>query len=219
MIPPEEFRYPNLSQDKDLWARRKKLPEPILVLIRHFWQTYFENFILCVCGREVLANLLSRVERFCGCGTAFRGAGTSFDYLERNCIMKDTSSIGNHSQGQVLAALMRKSKTVLIPFGDAGKYDLVFEDSNGFQRVQIKTGLYKDGAVQFRTYTVKRRNGVVINENYGDEIDYFGVYCPQLNKTYLVPMKEISTIKGAASLRVDPTNQINRIRYAKEYEI
>ena len=133
--------------------------------------------------------------------------------------MKDTSAIGNNSQGQVLAALMRTNKTVLIPFGDAGKYDLVFEDIDGFKRVQIKTGLYKDGAVRFRTYTVKRRNGLVVNENYGDSIDCFGIYCPQLNKTYLVPMKEVSSIKGAVSLRVDPSNQIKKIRYAKDYEI
>jgi hypothetical protein len=152
-------------------------------------------------------------------GMELRDAGTTFSIVESKCIMKDTSSVGNNSQGQVLAALMRVNKTVLIPFGDAGKYDLVFEDVDGFKRVQIKTGLYKDGAVQFKTYTVKRRNGMVVNENYGDAIDYFGIYCPQLHKTYLVPMSEVSSIKGAVSLRVDKSNQVKKIRYAKDYEI
>lgn len=139
-------------------------------------------------------------------------------YSERGIVMKDTSSIGNNSQGQILAALMRNNKTVLIPFGDAAKYDLVFHDDLGFHRVQVKTGVYKEGTVRFKTYTVKRRNGAIINENY-DGIEYFGVYCPQLNTSYLVPLNDVSMVKAEVSLRIDPSCQTKKARYAKEYEI
>jgi hypothetical protein len=43
-----------------------------------------------------------------------------------------------------MAALLAAGKTVLIPFGVQG-YDLVFEDEDGFHRVQCKTAYMRNG--------------------------------------------------------------------------
>jgi hypothetical protein len=49
-------------------------------------------------------------------------------------------------------------------------------------------------------------------------VDCFGVYCPETDGVYLVPM-EIVTTTRVCSLRVEPAknNQGKRIRRAKDY--
>jgi hypothetical protein len=49
--------------------------------------------------------------------------------------------------------------------------------------------------------------------------DIFGVYFPQNDSVYLVPVSEIVSVKG--SLRLDPTrnNQKRGVRFAADYQI
>jgi hypothetical protein len=54
---------------------------------------------------------------------------------------------------------------------------------------------------------------------YTNDIDYFGVYCPENDKVYLVPVED--TTQRLCSLRVTPAknNQKKRVRWAKDYEV
>ena len=56
-------------------------------------------------------------------------------------------------------------------------------------------------------------------ESYRGEIEYFGVYCPDNDKCYLVPVDDVAKTVGI--LRVEPTlnNQSKGVRWAKDYEI
>jgi len=49
------------------------------------------------------------------------------------------------------------------------------------------------------------------------EIDFFGVYCPALNSSYLVPIADTARLSG--SLRVHPTRngQHSHVRWAQPY--
>lgn len=55
--------------------------------------------------------------------------------------------------------------------------------------------------------------------HYRGDVDYFGVYCPDNDKTYLIPIDGLGLT--AASLRVEPpkNGQIANIRLAADYEI
>jgi hypothetical protein len=55
---------------------------------------------------------------------------------------------------------------------------------------------------------------------YEGEIDAFGVYCPETQCVYLIPIKDISA-KRHCYLRVEPSknNQYQRVRWAHDYEI
>jgi hypothetical protein len=66
--------------------------------------------------------------------------------------MKNTTAIGDLSVAMITAALLRAQYVVLRPFSDGLKYDLVIEKDGSFQRVQCKTAVYKNGAIDFRTY-------------------------------------------------------------------
>lgn len=133
----------------------------------------------------------------------------------------NTKTIGTRTEAVVLAALVKLYPTVLIPFGDNSRYDLVFQDEKGsFLSVQCKTGRYKNGVIHFNGYssTENRKNGV--SKDYRGDVDYFAVNCPGLPEVYLIPVIEVGTTK--ISIRVEPTKDYrgqHQIRWAKGYLI
>lgn len=56
-------------------------------------------------------------------------------------------------------------------------------------------------------------------QSYKGQVDYFGVYCFELDKCYLVPIDDVGLTQ--CNLRVLPSknNQSKRIKWAKDYEI
>jgi hypothetical protein len=52
---------------------------------------------------------------------------------------------------------------------------------------------------------------------YTDEIDYFGVYCPDVDATYLIPISELPVQQGM--LRVEPAKngQLRKMRWADQF--
>jgi hypothetical protein len=138
--------------------------------------------------------------------------------------VRNTSQVGEKTVAQVIAALVNLGKQVLFPFGDSKRYDLVIEEEDGrFFKVQCKTGRLVNGVILFPTSSFhapsRTRLQRTIRRSYQGEVDFFGVYCPQTGKVYLVPVKDLGN--NGAFLRVDPpkNNQQSRIRWAAPYEI
>ena len=88
----------------------------------------------------------------------------------------------------------------------------------------VKTARYveKWGCLEFNTAITYARVGGKphIMKGYRGEADYFGVYSPEMNKTYLVPVGDVPMCSKAI-LRLYPTknNQAKGVRWAKDYEI
>ena len=136
--------------------------------------------------------------------------------------MRNTSQIGEISRTQIIAALVLQGKTVLLPVGDHQRYDLVVEEDGRFLRVQCKTGRLSRGAITFNPCTIDSRSkqGGCIRKAYGaEEIDLFGVYCPDNHRCYLVPVTEVA--RTVCSLRIEPprNGQKTKIRWAEMYQI
>ena len=134
--------------------------------------------------------------------------------------MKDTTTIGDVTEMEVATALVRRGRKLLRPISAAARYDLVIDNEDGtFLRVQCKTGRLREGRVEFRLYSVSghRTKGV----GYQGQVDAFGVYCPQTDTIYLVPVTAISTCGAIATLRVDPARngQTSGVRLAAEFTI
>jgi len=112
---------------------------------------------------------------------------------------------------------VKEGLPVLIPFGDNQRYDLVVEAGQGFIRVQVKTALYKRGAVCFWSCSSAAHRGAGRRGYYGDA-DVFGVYCPQLDRVYFIPVAGVP--RRQVVLRVEPAGnrQEKNVRQACSYE-
>lgn len=116
------------------------------------------------------------------------------------------------------AALMSNGYVVLKPVSDHYRFDLIIYKEEIFNRIQCKTGRIIDNGIVFNTSSVdaKNENG---RRDYRGEIEFFGVYCPELNKSYLIPVGHVGI--NAAKLRLSKTknNQKKKILLAENYEL
>lgn len=137
----------------------------------------------------------------------------------------DPKSVGERSEGMVLAALLRAGEQVLVPFGDNQRYDLVVDRGDHMLRLQVKTGRLvtrgsRSGTIAFPTCSSQahRRNGVGGRRDYAGQADYFGVYCPETDGVYFVPVSACG--RREAVLRVTPpVRQLRRVslRWARDH--
>lgn len=131
----------------------------------------------------------------------------------------NTKRIGDRTEARILSALLEIYPAVLIPFGDNQRFDMAFLDYDGsFLRVQCKTGRYRNGSIQFNVASMGTDRKAGERRTYQGEIDYFGVVCPEFQGVYLVPIADACG-QSTCSLRINPTIDNSRIKWAKDYLI
>lgn len=128
----------------------------------------------------------------------------------------NTKRIGDISEGEITIALLKAGKNVLKPVGDNNRYDLVIEDSGQFFRVQCKTGKLINGSIRANLRSVYLTTNGTKVENYKGQIDFLAIYCPQVDKVYLVPETDIG--RKQINLRIDESSGYN-VRWAYQYEL
>jgi hypothetical protein len=136
--------------------------------------------------------------------------------------MEHPKDIGDRTQLAVTFALREAGFTVLVPYGENTRYDLVIDDGEWLARVQCKTGRLFNGAVIWSTCSSygHHPNPKPRKLDYHGEIEFFGVHCRETGAVYLVPMTDLP-VKRQASLRVAPARNFQKkyIREASQYEI
>lgn len=131
------------------------------------------------------------------------------------------------TEAAILARLTgREGVTVLLPFGGGnGRYDLVIDDNGTFYRIQCKTGrlLNKETVISFHagssTYHYYNKKDKGEWRNYRGDAEYFGVYCPQINRAFLVPVDIVGLTGGTLRLAGTKNNQAKNVHWAEDYEI
>lgn len=134
--------------------------------------------------------------------------------------MKDTTGRGDVTEQEIIAALTRDGLKLLRPISSATRYDLAIDRGDGtIVRVQCKTGMLKSGSILFRLFSVSGHTTRA--KPYKGQVDAFGVYCPQTDRSYLVPVAALEECSSFASLRIVPSRngQVRRTRLADEYVI
>jgi PD-(D/E)XK endonuclease len=133
-------------------------------------------------------------------------------------VKRTPKSIGENSEGQVLAAFLRAGEVVLLPFGDNQRYDMVLDRGGVFWRVQVRTGRLRKGAVIFSTVSTGSDTPHRARRHYRGAADIFAIYCPEVDKVYLIRVDECGD--RMISFRVDPSRngQAQGIRWAADYE-
>src|SRR5258706_12423111 len=135
-------------------------------------------------------------------------------------------AVGAESEAVIAAALIQAGYTVLTPNGYMHRYDLVIEDAEGkFWRVQCKTAwLSKDhSTLQFAGASIHYKHAYerkeLVRKHYRDDVEYFAVYSPDLQKTYLIPITDVGDTMNALRLVPTKNNQAKHVRWAAEYEL
>lgn len=131
-----------------------------------------------------------------------------------------TINTGDITKLKIMSVLLQSGKTILTPFTENCRYDLVFEDENGFHKVQCKTGKLVNGSITFRCASVYKVKGITISRSYTkQEIDFYGVYCPQVDRCYLVPVEDAGKfmMKLRYDLPLPNRNGHQHLRWASEY--
>ena len=121
-----------------------------------------------------------------------------------------------------MLALQDAGFELLLPFGENTRFDLVIEVNSRLVKVQCKTGRLKNGAIFFSPCSTygHHRHAAKARRAYTDQVDFFGVYCPETGGAYLVPIADVLA-KTRAALRVSPSRnrQTRGVRFAAEYLI
>jgi hypothetical protein len=126
------------------------------------------------------------------------------------------SIVGARAEREVAYALERSGWAVYLPvFASHGRIDLIVARGPDILRVQCKTSRLRNGVVLFRTCS----NTGNKPKSYRGEIDVFGVYSPELDRVFLVPIDD--ACERLCSLRLTPAanNQARGVRFARDYEL
>src|SRR5438128_9714804 len=124
----------------------------------------------------------------------------------------------NISESILLHAYLKTGLIVSIPFGSGAPYDLMVDTGKRALRIQVKTGWYQKGCINFRGMRRVREALPYKARAYDeDEVDYFAVYYPPDDSIYVVP--RVVCGKGAGCLRLEPVlnGQQKLIRWASDY--
>jgi hypothetical protein len=127
--------------------------------------------------------------------------------------------VGQRTEAAILAELVKRGYSVLMPFGFNHRYDLVLDCDGRFLRAQCKTGRLRRGAVIFHTRSIRTNTRETQFRGYKGEVDLFLVFSPETERVYAVPIEDLAATQG--SLRVAPTenNQSKGVVWAADYEL
>jgi hypothetical protein len=132
----------------------------------------------------------------------------------------NTIKIGDISEAKVLGRFLELGYTVLLPWSNGERYDMVIEREGKFLRIQVKTARCESDGSSI-CFNVSSTNGSTRQRtSYSkDQIDYFAAYCPENDKIYLVSIGNAGINKIRLRLKPTVNNQQENVRWAKDYEL
>lgn len=140
-------------------------------------------------------------------------------FADRISLLRDTKTIGEFSKLIVALALGRAGYYVAKPLGENSRYDLIIDKDGKLSRVQIKTGRLRNGAILFHTYSTHTHRKGASCRPYTNEVEFFGVYCPELRSVYLIPIEDTARLSGTIRVNAAKNGQHSQVRWAQPYLI
>ncbi|MGZ8795469.1 MAG: group I intron-associated PD-(D/E)XK endonuclease [Gaiellaceae bacterium] len=129
--------------------------------------------------------------------------------------MEHPKQIGDRTTLAVMLALRQSGYTLLVPFGENTRYDLVIDDGLQLARVQCKTGRLREGAIRFAACSTYAHhpNPKVVSRDYAGQVDFFGVYCPETGRRLPRTIAD-ANVRRQGNLRVVPPRNGQGERYS-----
>ena len=136
--------------------------------------------------------------------------------------MLDSNAKGLIAEREIELAAIRLGVPVLKPLDEHCRYDLAFDVAGRIWRVQCKSGRLSDAEDVVIANTVRCRistRGRVAVSYTEDEIDLFGIYCADLDHSFLLPAT-VAAGKRQIQLRLVPPRNSQRacINLAEDFD-
>ena len=135
--------------------------------------------------------------------------------------MLTPSSKGGIAEIAIAAEAIKIGVVVLRPVIEGSRYDLLFDVDGLLLRIQCKWARRKGNVVVVNTRTSRQTPRGYVRTTYtASEIDAIAAYCPDLDRCYLMPVRDVAG-RQSIHLRLTPAsnNQEVAITYAASYEI
>jgi PD-(D/E)XK endonuclease len=127
---------------------------------------------------------------------------------------------GTIAETAIIHAATKLRIPVLKPVNDGMRYDLAFEVSGRFVRVQCKWAARHDDVVVVRCYSCRRGPSGQIKKAYTPaEVDALAAYCLDLDRCFFLPMSVIGG-RVQVQLRLAPSrnNQKVLVNWADDFD-
>ncbi len=126
------------------------------------------------------------------------------------------SDVGARAEAAVAMALARAGARVYFPlFCAHAPVNLVVEDEGGLAPVQCKTARLIEGVLSFRTCS----NTGNAPKDYRGQVDFFGVYSPDLDQVFLVPTEHVPRRTGHLRVGAPRNGQARGLRWARDHVV
>lgn len=137
--------------------------------------------------------------------------------------MLTSNDKGNIAEAAIALEAIKAGIDVLKPVAEHGRYDLLFDLGHRVLRVQCKWGALDRelGVICVRVGGSRHTpKGYVTSTYSATEVDAIGVYCGELDKCFVVPIRLVEG-KRQLHLRVSPPRNSQRacINLAGEYQL
>lgn len=117
----------------------------------------------------------------------------------------------------VMAALIKNGYAILLPLGEQHRYDFAIERDGALARVQAKTGKVAEGCLLFTSCTHNR--DTLVRTNYRGVVEWFGVYAPELDASFLVPVDLMPVTQGRLRLEPRTRHSGNPVPMASDFAL
>lgn len=132
----------------------------------------------------------------------------------------DSNAKGAIAEAEITVAAIRLGWAVLRPVNERARYDLAIDAGSGPLRVQCKWARRRGDVIVVGVRTSRLTpTGYVRTIYTADEIDAIGVFCPDVDRCYLIPATHLEG-RGMLHLRLEPARNGQRgaVTMAARYE-
>lgn len=136
--------------------------------------------------------------------------------------MHTTKEKGDIGLTQIIAALTLQQVAVALPISEHLPYDLIAEKNGLMKRTQARYAQLKNGKIEVKlTTSWSNSSGTHTRYRNKTDFDLLAVYCPDLNRCFIIPSEEFDNVRSV-SLRITKPKTLNKankckIRYAENF--
>jgi PD-(D/E)XK endonuclease len=126
-------------------------------------------------------------------------------------------AVGTRTEARVLAALLERYDTIFASVRRQLSLRHGRRNARRFEAHPVQDWALQVRVIAFKTASSTRHHKNGSRRPYYGEADFFGVYCPELKTTYLVPVDACGAQNAYLRVDISKNGQAKGVRLAADY--